>query len=185
MQKIGPSYPVEKENKNKFWLSCFEALKSFHNVSKIKTSSELLTEPVFYNENIRIGGKLVWDQEWFDKEVFNISHFLNEEGKFYTYPEFCTKYNVNLKVMLFNGCISSIKKIINKFNVEIKDNQTKEYPVYLTMIYSIHKGCKLYYNTYVFNKENPNCCSQWQQKLNCDIRWQVVFFKIQKIRETS
>ena len=69
-------------------------------------------------------------------------------------------------------------------NIEIKnDNKTDEHPLYLKLVYSIHKGCKLYYNTFVLNEEKPNCCSKWQQKLNSDIRWQVVFHKIQKIRE--
>ena len=97
-----------------------------------------------------------------------------------TFAEFKQKYDVNIDCVAYRGLALSVKKYIRGANVHANHNVASDTNVSLKSIYFIHKGTKLYYNILVKNNVEPNCCSKWIAKLNCDISWKCCFQKIRK-----
>ena len=92
------------------------------------------------------------------------------------------KYDVSIDLVSYYGLVLSVKKYIRRANVHVSHNVALDMNVALKSIYSIHKDTDLYYNILVKNNVEPNCCSKWIAKLNCDISWKCCFQKIpQKI----
>ena len=55
----------------------------------------------------------------------------------------------------------------------------------LSTIYSAPKGTRLYYNILVNDNLMPNCCLKWSEKLKSNISWNIVFIKVQKIKDVK
>ena len=51
-------------------------------------SEELVTEPLFYHDNIQVGNKTILHRRWIKKGVCHISHLLHEHGTFLCLEEF-------------------------------------------------------------------------------------------------
>ena len=76
-----------------------------------------------------------------------------------------------------------LQKYLKKYNINTQNSIANEKPLFLRLLYSVHKGAKTYYSQLLSNNDKPNCCSKWSEKLNCEMNWKQVFYKIQKIRE--
>ena len=183
INKYGPMYALNKPVINKFWSNCFTALQIFHNSCQIKSSEDVLAEPMFHNNKFLIGGQIIWESGWFSKGVYCVAHFMNENGRFYNCNEFCDKYNLPKKVLTYNGSVMAIRSVLKRAGIELSNNSVTKEPLALRLVYSVFKGAKLYYNHLLFDNERPNCCAKWENKFSCEIKWKQVFYKIQKIKE--
>ena len=62
------------------------------------STSEMLSEPVFYNTNMMIGNKVIRYTQWVDNGVFCIAHFktyaafMKENAQFCSLGEFNTRF---------------------------------------------------------------------------------------------
>ena len=148
-------------------------------------SENLLSEPIFHNDKIRIGGRVISEPQWFDRGVFRIAHFIDENGKFYDRNKFSEKYNVSAKILIYNGCMTSIKKRIKQSGINVIDNFAKEEPLPLQLIHSVPKGAKVYYNQLLSSESKPNCCAKWEHKFSDKINWKKIFKQIQQIKEVK
>ena len=92
------------------------------------------------------------------------------------------KYDVSIDLVSYYGLVLSVKKYIRRANVHVSHNVALDMNVALKSIYSIQlrKDTDLYYNILVKNNVEPNCCSKWIAKLNCDISWKCCFQKVEK-----
>ena len=153
--------------------------------SKIKPNStiEVLSEPVFYNENIKIGNKVIKHTKWIENGVYCIAIFLGDNGQFFTIAEFNARFGLTVDFLTFSGCICSMKQYIKKLN--INDNNACDMNVALSKISSVRKGIKLYYSILTNDDRFPNCCSKWSEKCNQKTSWKHVFLKINKIRDVK
>ena len=185
INKYGPMYKDKINTRNKFWEDCLDAYRIYYNSYQPEKEEDVLSENIFNNEKLRIGGRVIWEPTWFNNGVYCIGHFINENGKLYTRDEFCIAYNINAKIMTYNGCISSISSFLKKSKTTLKDNSFPDVPLPLRQIYSIHKGAKLYYNQLITNENKPNCCAKWTVKFIQDINWKKIFELLHKTKEVK
>ena len=188
----GPSYFLEnKRNRNRFWIDVFIAYKTLCSKITPCNENELLKEPVFYNENITIGKKIIKQEKLIEKGIYCIKHFLNRDGQFLSYNNFVDKLGSNIAgtidFVTFNGWIASIKQFIKGTGLKIDSNANDDIdkPSGLKIIESVPKGAKTYYEQLIKNETKPNCCQKWTNKLNSNIPWKAVFLKIHKIKDVS
>ena len=64
-----------------------------------------MTEPVFYNNNIIIGGKYVFHSRWFDRGISQVSDFLNDEGGFLSLRDFQERFDLKVNFTEFYGIL--------------------------------------------------------------------------------
>ena len=76
---------------------------------KPNSTSQRLSEPVFYNKDIMIGNKVIKYTQWVDNGVYCIAHFIKENGRFRTLAEFNATFAMTVNLFTFNSCTSSIK----------------------------------------------------------------------------
>ena len=85
-------YLVEniKKMKNSFWI---DVLKSFIKFNRKNTLDEedILKTPIFHNQCIKIGGKVIFNNIWFKKGIRFINDLVKENGEFFSYDEFLEK----------------------------------------------------------------------------------------------
>jgi len=144
---------------------------------------DIAAEPLFYNDHIKIGNNNVIYRTWIEHGVSNISHMLHDNGTFLSNDEFNTKYNLHVNFLSYIGCIQAIKKLMKKNNVAFQNNIAATNRKALTLIFSVKKGTKKYYDILVENKQRPNCCEKWNRKLALNIDWNVTFTKMKTIKD--
>ena len=185
IKHIGPNFTEISRNKNKFWIDVCAAYKSFYYKIEPKTDSQVLAEPIMNNNRIKVGDQTLSCHNWLNNNLYNISHFITDNGDFIDYTTFKIKYNVNVNYITFIGCVSSLKKYIKEKKMTLCKNSCNENHAALQAILSVSKGTKSYYQVLINDNTKLKYCRKWEEKLNCDIDWKVCFRKVQKIQEIS
>ena len=57
---------------------------------------DILSQPIWHNEKIKIGGNPIFLNRWVKSEVFFINDFVTEEGNFLSFNEFQNRYNIRI-----------------------------------------------------------------------------------------
>ena len=181
----GPCFFNQSVKNNSFWSDIFKAYGIFFSKVKPNLTSQLLSEPVFYNKNMMIGNKMIKYTQWVDNGVYCITHFIKENERFCTLAEFNTKFGMTVDFLAFNSCTSSMKQFIKTSMILISNNMANEVNILLNTIYSAPEGTRLYYNILVNDNCMPNCCLKWSEKLKSNISWNTVFIKVKKIKDVK
>ena len=79
---------------------------------------ELVTEPLFYNDNIQVVNNTILYRRWIKKGASHISHLLH--GDCLCLEEFNTKYGLNTDFVTYNGCVQAVKKYIKVLNIAVQ-----------------------------------------------------------------
>ena len=95
----GPSLACSETMAMLFWRHTLHAFISFCcKVSPVK-AEELMTEPLYYNDNIQVENKrllLLLHRRWLERDVCHISHLLHEHGASLCLEDFDMKYGLNI-----------------------------------------------------------------------------------------
>ena len=81
IERYGPRVANAYSKCNAFWTQVFKAYDEFHNKIKLTNEGEALSEPICFNQRIRVGNTFLMHKHWIDKGVYCVAHLLNEEGK--------------------------------------------------------------------------------------------------------
>ena len=185
LECLGSSLPKHWGRLNDFWTDVFSSYKSFGEKIKCKKQEEMNAEPIFYNENIRIGDKPIFYRSWFEKGIRNVHHLMSDNGSFFQYDQFKRKFDINTDFITYTGCIRAIKKYIGSLGIDVDCNMSVELPKAISILYSAQKGAKMYYGILTNEEIQPKCCLKWNDKLNKDINWKTTFKKVHRICEVK
>ena len=81
-----------KNIKNIFWKDCIIAFREFSLLIKVSSYEDFLSEPIFYNSNIKINGKSFIKRTWLQKGISQICDLVDEHGNFFTLNAFNTQW---------------------------------------------------------------------------------------------
>ena len=86
-----------KNINNPFWKDVLKSFLTLNEINKPIQVNQFLTAPLFNNDNIKIAGKAILYETWYNKGVQYINDLLNKNGRFYTEKEFnnCFKIKTN------------------------------------------------------------------------------------------
>ena len=73
------------------------AYKEFGKKKKkhVENSDNLVAEPIFCNQNILVGNRIIFYKNWIDKGVCHIKNMLNDNGTFMSLKCFKEKFGMN------------------------------------------------------------------------------------------
>ena len=100
--------------KNPFWKEVLNTLYEFRNLITMKPT-DIIYQPLWYNNKIKIGGKYVFYKQWFDKGIHRIYDICNIDGSLLSYNEFQEKHGFNPDFVSFMGLRNSILSRWNMF----------------------------------------------------------------------
>ena len=73
-----------------------------------------LDQPLWYNSPIRMGNNPVFSKDRLGKGVTKVRHLLgNDNNTFLSPNDFCLKYNLNVRPLIFYGIVVAVKSLRN------------------------------------------------------------------------
>ena len=183
IELFGPN--IKPININYFWKEVFTAYHTLYYKVNPNNVSELLAEPICYNERIKIGKKCIEHRCFSDNEVFCIGHFLRDDGDFFDYEEFTQIHGRFVNFVTYFGCIQAMKTYIRKCKIQIFERVPWEKNVCSKKLMSVPKGSKPLYDILVTDEARPNCCEKWETKLNQNINWPKCFQQVHILRDVN
>lgn len=162
---------------NPFW---HDVLKHFKNLSLKCTPidiSDFNAECIFYNKNILIGKHTVYFKDWLEHGIFQVCHLLNEDGSFFNFEEFRTKFStLTVNFLKYGGLVESIKKYQNKINVvqEVGYKMSKQKPVRI-----IFEGNKSVQSYLAEADSAPAGVVKWNGIFD-NLGWKKIFYSCHK-----
>lgn len=75
-------------------------------------------EPLFFNPNILIGNRTIFDESWFTKNVVFVNDVLKENNSIMTLDEFKTKYGFGVSPPIYSKRRAAIKIWVKKENAK-------------------------------------------------------------------
>ena len=187
---LGTSYITEKvlpKIKNKFWTDVF---LSHMQVSTRNTPTEIQqfqTNPIFFNENIKIGNKTRYNKSCIENGIRYINDITKEDGNIYTYDELKTTYNVNI-FLQYSGLIRSVLDWKKKIKLEdIRNNLANLILPFPVQVYlKSKKGTQDMYNLLNKNNDPPSGKISWNKKYKFeDNEWKNIYIESFKITKDS
>ena len=166
------SQQVAKNTENPFWKDVIKHLIKLYEKSRAANYEEFLMEHIFYNEFIIRNRKSIFLKEWADHKIIYVHQLLDNNGNFFNYQEFITKYPwCNTDFLTFLGIINSVKRSARRFvktNTELFDNKTWSW---------LKKGNKFVITKLNDSQSNPAAVNRWNAIFD-NIDWKKVFNSI-------
>ena len=170
---------------NPFWNDVFKAYRELSKTYKPENSEELLAEPLFKNENFKIGKKTFIFPDWIMNGVSTVGMLVRQDGTFKSINQTMTEYEFNPKTLDYHGCISSIKEFMKKKSITLDSNNALAKSKVVTLITSGLKGVKPLYNALLGEREISGAFNKWETILGVEIDWEKVFLQINSVTETK
>ena len=77
---------------------------------------EFQTNPIFFNENIKIGNRSVYNKSCIENGLIYINDIIKENGNIFSYEELKRTYNINIIFLQYSGLVKSILDWKKKLN---------------------------------------------------------------------
>ena len=108
----GPSIYSTKKHSNLFSKDVFRVYEQFRYTIKPQSSADVLSEPPFFNSNLKVNNNFLYYKNWTEKGVNFIGILIDDRGNFYIYQEFTRKYDIQVNPITYLGCKQTVKSIL-------------------------------------------------------------------------
>ena len=164
-----------------------QVLCAWYEINPEPTSAlDIRRQIVWFNKHIRINQDTIFKQQLYTKGLCTINDLLNENGKFLTYDNFNTKYNIHINSLEYMSLIHAIpiewKNKIKSctFPIHIIDNTEDPH----IKINDQHKNITqvksrdIYLKLLKLQELKPNCIEAWNSRLDLNLGvkdWAYIF----------
>ena len=97
---------------NHFWKDVFTHWIDFkcNYLSNLPLSNDnILTQSLWFNDNITVNNSSVWYKAWDKKGVRFVNDLLNVDGQFLSFIDFKNRYDIDIDFLTYYGLIHAIK----------------------------------------------------------------------------
>ena len=151
IESFGSYYPTILSNRidNKFWRDSLLSFHEFH-TNLIYEQTDILTPPLWYNNDIQIDRKTVFYKILNEKGCRFINDLIDCNGTFLSYINFCTQFEVNIPFLIYHGLKNTI---IKKWPV-LRSNTLKKLaspflPKHMKLFIKNNKGSRNFYDLFL------------------------------------
>ena len=156
---------------NNFWVDVFNSWKVYikYQINSVKSSTELVLLPIWYNSEITINRKSFFKLSWYSKGVKLIIDFLDSRGNILSKTEFENKFDIKVDTLFYNSVKSSILAYFRKHDFKKDTFENPSFPCLPTHLKNIipkDKCTKYIYN--ILNKKQnlkPTSFLKWEQEV--------------------
>ena len=163
--KFGASFIVNKRKfiYNLFWQDVLDSYKIFQDAISPNSWTEFLQSPIWFNDNIKVGGSCVFYKKWFEKGIYNVNDLINEKGEFISLHQLETRFNLHTNFLTFEGLMCSIKRFLRYLKIDRVNEklQLPGIPLNIALIIKDKQGCKTIYEHLLKLKQPPNFSFKW------------------------
>ena len=178
--KFGTDYIKQKLKTadNKFWKDVFEAWINFSKTIKIHTWEDFLTQPVWLNNIVKVGGKSIFYRKFFEKGIIYIQDFYNDNGQLLDLVYYKDILGIQTSFIEIQGLKNVINNIRNNLNIpENRNAHRPMIPLNIKLLLRDKKGCQRIYKILSKNEDIPTAQSKWQNDLTLprNFKWYKVY----------
>ena len=134
---------------NDFWKDVLKAWSSFvtQKGGIIKSQSDILTQPMWNNENIKVDNKTINYEQMSKSNIRWINDIIKEDGTFLNCTEVVEKYKCKTNFLQYAGIVQAIRTYCKRSNIKLdKKIMSPFIPYFLEDIVSKTKGCRVFYD---------------------------------------
>ena len=175
-----------------FYVQLFEA---WNKTKKLPRDDpfKIRREVLWYNKQIRIGGKEIYFKKWHEKGIILLHDILDEKGDFKSTEELSRKYNVQIKVMDYNSIKLAIpaawKNAVKKMKIPEHAISSEEQP-YLScenrlLALSILQNRDVYWELISRKETVPVCALRWCREYEIEGDWKTIYDFYADIKDTK
>ena len=162
---------------NPFWKDVYNA---WINLVNNQSNENILTEPIFFNNNIKINNNSVYFKDWHMCGVKYINDLINYDGTTYTWQQFKDSYAITDNPFRYYSLIHSIPMNWKKRIKEAGNKMNEVIDVNARKIINLKKPSKYFYVQNIqLNKTKPEKAERkWEELTNTQIsetEWQSLY----------
>ena len=161
---------------NSFWKNVLETwsyvLSSYLAVDKISIRDFAL-QHIWFNDLFYIDGNHLTHDKLYNAGIRCINDFLNSDGSFYAFNDFCKLYDIKINFLTYFSLINCFRSKANQIFPGlnfVKQHSCVSYPSSFNVLNFFGTGCKSFYNFLAKDKEYGSVARvKWNDNLNMDI----------------
>ena len=178
---------------NTFWKDVVKVWATLRNDPPTAPEEEILSQPLWYNDKIKIDKHTIFYPHWIREGIFFIRDLL-KQGNFLSFIEFKEKFNIKTNFLEYYGVVQAIPQEWKQFIPEQFGKNSSNLDSIFSLICSKNKLTKPIYNILLKNTfENPvKIQNKWNQNLggvniieNWDMYYRIPFKNIQNSKLQS
>ena len=152
---------------NPFWIDIYLSYYSFKASILPINPEEAKRDQLFYNNNIKVGGKSIYRKKFIEKGIYNINDILKKDGSFLKYEEFIQIYGHITNYLDYASIVSSVKSYLNKIKItDIGEKIAEPFvPFSISILLKSAKGCKNIYDRIISKNVQPSALQKWSYEL--------------------
>ena len=177
---FGPQYldDIIAHINNPFWKDVFNAWLLLRTHEKTDSWDEYISQPLWFNKDIKIDGKSIYIKQWFQKGIAHINDLITEDGNFLSLEKLQDLYKVRTNFLTYHGIVAAIKRDIGIKGIESKNHNLALplMPRHIKIFYKSKKGSKSMYDLLVSNKHIPTGQIKWNSTLpQTNLMWSNIY----------
>ena len=152
---------------NAFWRDTLTAFQKYHRCIQPNTWQEYLSEPIWYNHNVKVGGKSIAFKNFIEKGILYVNDLIDVHGTFHSLLFVKSQLNVNTNFLQYNGLKRALTQMRDRFSVQ-QLNRNVDNPIcpkYVTTLLKERKGCKQFYILFTIHDCEPFAKRKWHEEL--------------------
>ena len=107
---------------DKFLQELIEIWAKVNFQGKLRSLKEFEEQTLWHNSLIRIENKPVFYNQWFNKDIYKVSHLLEEKNdRFLNHKDFQNKYKLQVPYLQYFGVIAGVSKLRRSITLEPND----------------------------------------------------------------
>ena len=165
---------LASDTTNMFWKDVFNAVQCFKYITD--ADDLFIFNALWFNDKIKINGKVIYYKQWFDKGVRYVYDLVDENGSILCYADFCMKFNFYPAFTLYYGIIQCIRCKIDMIDMNRLISDLPYRPKFIEILVKDKKGSRHIYDLFVKKCYlKPKSEEKWESELdfNPNKKWWV------------
>ena len=148
---------------------------------KLRSLKEFEEQTLWHNSLIRIENMPVFYNQWFNKDIYKVSHLLEEKNdRFLSHKDFQNKYKLQVPYLQYFGLIACVSKLRKSIKLEPNDVKQEKQTIHST---TSKMSSKLFYDTLIRKTGTTPKTSQekWARDVEIvnieEMQWETIYMR--------
>ena len=182
LYKLGPMscIDVKRNIKNYFWKDVMHHLQKLYHMYRPKDVDDFVSECIFFNNKICVGGTFVFYRHWLNQGIYQIYHLLNDDGVFLSFHDFQQKYtNLCTNFLEYQGIVNAIRLYAANLGIIITDEYQQVQPKIIRCILGGKNQISLFLES-IATDLKPAGFVKWNTQFNDNLNWPKILYLCHK-----
>lgn len=170
LEVFGSDYLMQRLSRinNLFWRDTMQCFRNFARQIKPKDWYQFLQVSIWFNPDIRVGGRSIFYKSWFEKGIRYINDLFDNYGCLLPLRVFRDTYNIQVMFLEYEGLLKAVRDYLAQFYFKHLDINLYNpvCPLTLSLIMSQKKGCRKLYDILIRRESLPVSANKWQRDLD-------------------